>query len=294
MGSLLGPSFANIFMCALEKNFLSKFPLHYKPLLYRRYVDDTFCIFQNKVQAENFLLYLNQQHHNISYTHEFEANNSLPFLDVLIMHTDNGFSSNLYRKTFTGLYTNFDSLSPIQYKVDLISVLIYRAYHICSSYLPFREQAVKIKRFLQYNHFPIYPVSRVVRNFLDKQYITKATSPGVPKLLVLLSFPYLGSRSVHLKKKLIKFLGNIYPHMEFRFIFQSVKRIENFFPFKDRIPSNLRSSVVYKFTCSSCKAAYYGKTSRHFIVHCREHLGINKKGKAIKSSMLVALDIALL
>ena len=35
------------------------------------------------------------------------------------------------------------------------------------------------------------------------------------------------------------------------------------------------SSVVYKFSCSSCKATYYGKTSRHFIVRCREHIGVN-------------------
>ena len=96
MGSPFGPSFANIFMCTLEQNFLSNCPLHCKPLIYRGYVDDTFYIFQKKVQAENFLLYLNQQHHNISFTHEFEVNTSLPFVDVLIAHTDKSFSFNLY------------------------------------------------------------------------------------------------------------------------------------------------------------------------------------------------------
>ena len=88
MGSPLGPSFANMFMCALEKNFLSNCPLHFKPLLYGRCVDDTFCIFQNSAQAESFLQYLNQQHPNISFTHEVEKNKSLPFLDVLITHTN--------------------------------------------------------------------------------------------------------------------------------------------------------------------------------------------------------------
>ena len=87
-----------------------------------------------------------------------------------------------------------------------------------------------------------------------------------------------------MKKKLCKFLGNAYPHVDFRVVFQSAKRIENLFPFKDHIPTNICSSVVYKFTCSSCQAAYYGKTSRHFVVRCREHLGINKKGISIKSA----------
>ena len=48
MGSPLGPSFANIFMCALEQNFLSNFPSFYKLLFHQRFVDDTFCILENR------------------------------------------------------------------------------------------------------------------------------------------------------------------------------------------------------------------------------------------------------
>ena len=72
MGSPLGLSFANIFMCALEQNFLSNCPSNYKPIFYRRFIDDTFCIFQNRTQAECFLNYLNRQHPNIEFTQELE------------------------------------------------------------------------------------------------------------------------------------------------------------------------------------------------------------------------------
>ena len=44
------------------------------------------------------------------------------------------------------------------------------------------------------------------------------------------------------------------------------------------------SNVIYKYTCSGCDATYYGKTKRHLIVRCREHLGINKVGQKIKSN----------
>ena len=98
MGSPLGPAFVNIFMCALEKKFLSNCPPDFKPLLYRRYIDDTFCIFENNSQAQCFLQYLNCQHPNISFTHESEDSKSLPFLDVMVTHSDNTFSTNLYRK----------------------------------------------------------------------------------------------------------------------------------------------------------------------------------------------------
>ena len=172
MGSPLGPSFSNICMCALEQNFLSNCPSNYKPIFYRRFVDDTFCIFENRTQVECFLKYLNGQHPNIKFTHELEEDNSLPFLDILATHVENGFATNLYRKkTFTCLYTHFDSLSPIQYKINLISVLIYRAFQICSSYMAFHSQICNIKRFLQQNRIPSQLIDRIIKSFLNKKCV---------------------------------------------------------------------------------------------------------------------------
>jgi len=191
MGSPLGPSFANIFMYALEQNFLSNCPYNYKPIFYRRFVDDAFCIFQNRTQVECFLNYLNRQHPNIEFTQELEENNSLPFLDILVTHVENRFTTNLYRKkTFIGLYTHFNSLSPVQYKINLISVLIsvliYRAFHICSSYKALHSQICKIKRFLQQNRFPAQLIDRIIKRFLNKQYVVDRKPSNVPKLPILL------------------------------------------------------------------------------------------------------------
>ena len=58
------------------------------------------------------------------------------------------------------------------------------------------------------------------------------------------------------------------------------------FRFKDRFSNLMCSNVIYKYTCSGCDATYYGKTKRHLIVRCREHLGINKAGQKIKSNSL--------
>ena len=82
-----------------------------------------------------FLGYINCKHPNINFTTEIESENSLPFLDVLVTHDGSNFCTILYRKkTFTGLYTEFPSFAPDKYKSNLISVLVYRAFHICSSY----------------------------------------------------------------------------------------------------------------------------------------------------------------
>ena len=60
---------------------------------------------------------------------------------------------------------------------------------------------------------------------MDKQYSNKGIPLSVPRFPILIFFPIYGSG--HLKK-LTKCLGNIYPHIEFRFAFQSIKCIENF------------------------------------------------------------------
>ena len=47
MGSPLGPLFANIFISFHEKSWFYNCPSLFKPLLYRRYVDDCFLLFRS-------------------------------------------------------------------------------------------------------------------------------------------------------------------------------------------------------------------------------------------------------
>ena len=47
MGSPVGSSFANAFLSYHEKRWLDECPTEFKPLLYRRYVDDTFLVFRH-------------------------------------------------------------------------------------------------------------------------------------------------------------------------------------------------------------------------------------------------------
>ena len=43
------------------------------------------------------------------------------------------------------------------------------------------------------------------------------------------------------------------------------------FHFKDVIPKELQSHLVYKFTCGNCNLTYYGKTKRHLNARSSEH-----------------------
>ena len=47
MGSPLGATLANIFLCFYEQIWLENCPVEFKPVVYRRYVDDTFLLFRS-------------------------------------------------------------------------------------------------------------------------------------------------------------------------------------------------------------------------------------------------------
>ena len=59
----------------LQNNYCS---LNFKPLFYKRYIDDTFLLFTNEQHAHMFLQYLNNQHENITFTLDYCSLNFKP------------------------------------------------------------------------------------------------------------------------------------------------------------------------------------------------------------------------
>ena len=130
MGSPLGPALANIFVGFYELLLFDKVK---KPLLYFRYVDDTFAIFHCESDCNTFLRELNNLHPSLKFTFEKELNDSLAFLDVSVERLDYKLIRSVFRKpTFTGHYLKWNSFSPAKRKINLISTLVHRALMICS------------------------------------------------------------------------------------------------------------------------------------------------------------------
>ena len=125
MGSPLGPTLANAFLYFHEQIWLNECPDEFKPVYYRRYVDDIFVLFHSSDHLEKFKNYLNSEHRNIRFSSEKEHNNSMPVLDVLIVRTSNFQKTSVYHKpTFSGVYSNFNSFISEEYKVGLIFTLL--------------------------------------------------------------------------------------------------------------------------------------------------------------------------
>ena len=102
MGSPLAPVLANLSMRHYEKLWLKKYK-DSQLLFYRRYGDDTFCLFRSEQDANLFFDFIDKQHPNIHFTMEKETSHVLPFLDVL-----------LENKTHTSLSPPFIEKRPSQ------------------------------------------------------------------------------------------------------------------------------------------------------------------------------------
>ena len=168
MGSPLGSVLANIFMCDFEEKWLTNAKI--SPSFWNRYVDDTFTMFHNQDSANEFLHYLNGCHSNIKFTIEFEQNNAIPFLDILITRNQNStFMTSIYRKkTFTGLYTKWDSFTPRKYKINLIRSLTYRYNRLCSSGSLLQSALHDLRKLLLQNGYPQGIINYHINDVLNK------------------------------------------------------------------------------------------------------------------------------
>ena len=100
---------------------------------------------------------------------------------------------------------------------------------------------------------------------------------------------------MNLRSILYNCFNKTLPQCNIKVVFQSKNRFSNLFPFKDSIPKELRSDIVYKFLCSNCNITYYGETKPHFNVRSGEHLSLpaltgkrvnNNKKSAVKEHCL--------
>jgi len=274
MGSPLGPTLANVFLCYHEEKWLSDCPAQFKPSYYRRYVDDVFVLLQDANCLNEFKAYMNQKHQNINFTSEVETENSLPFLDVNVMRHNHTFITSVYRKpTFSGVYTNYDSFIPRSYKSSLVSTLLYRAFSICSNWKLIHKEFDGIKSIMLRNGYPVQLLDCGISKFLGRLHKPCQKPKDDSQEATMIVLPFLGRYTKLVEKKIKQSLHQHLPTARVNFIYRASTRLRSLFSFKDRIPSYLQSGVVYRYTCGRCKSAYIGETTRHTKRRFHEHMG---------------------
>ena len=68
-------------------------------------------------------------------------------------------------------------------------------------------------------------------------------------------------------------------------VFKCQTRLSHSFRYKDPIPKDLISGVVYKFQCGLCNEFYYGESIRHLDIRSGGHIGVSLlTGEKVKPS----------
>ena len=136
MGTKMAPSYANIFMAELEEKLLDNYPT--KPLVWKRYIDDILCIWPGPPsQIDHFMLYLNQSHPTIKFTHE-HSTQSINFLDLTIYKGSRHTASLIldlkpfFKPTNKFQYLEYNSAHPRNIFSSLVKGELTRLLRACS------------------------------------------------------------------------------------------------------------------------------------------------------------------
>ena len=94
--------------------------------------------------------------------------------------------------------------------------------------------------------------------------------------------PFVGKYSEQTKAKINNIIKRFCKeNVRLKIVFTSFK-IKQYFSTKDRIPLNLKSMVVYKFSCAGCGSSYIGETTRHLSTRVDEHIKRDKNSHIFK------------
>ena len=114
----------------------------------------------------------------------------------------------------------------------------------------------------------------------------KVIKDTVPKRDYLIVLPFLGALSNKIQRRMKKVFQETVPYGKVHIVFKSTFRFSHLLRFKDQVPSDLKSHVIYHFKCPDCNAGYIGETRVHYKVRCSQHLGISEfTGKPINSGV---------
>ena len=162
--------------------------------------------------------------------------------------------------------------------------MIERSFKICNNWTSLHNEIQNIKRNLikEKNAYPPFFINKVTKKYLNYKFSSNQNQSKDISDIHYFKLPYIGNLLHHSKNKLSKLCKEFCKeNFNIKLAFNSFK-IKNHFSDKDRIPDDLRSFLVYKFTYASCSSSYIGKTCHHFKTRIEEHIKKDNKSHSFK------------
>ena len=154
MGTKMAPSYASIFMGQLEKHLLGT--CDYKPVLWLRFLDDIFLIWNHSEEKlVEFLENINTFHDSIKFTYNYSREQAT-FLDVNIKkNTEGDLITSVHEKsTNCHQYVEFSSCHPLSCKSGIPFSQAKRYRRITSDADKFIEDTDNLRKYFQERNYP--------------------------------------------------------------------------------------------------------------------------------------------
>ena len=91
IGSRLGPSLANMFLCHQETKWLNYCNKHFEPVFYKSYVDDIFVLLKRPEHVKFFVDYMNSKHKNIKFSFQTGKDGKMSSFEVNVFRENGKF-----------------------------------------------------------------------------------------------------------------------------------------------------------------------------------------------------------
>ena len=114
----------------------------------------------------------------------------------------------------------------------------------------------------------------MLKAIINKLVIKFSQITTARRKILIPPIPYLGDISLQTRTKLRKTFKGTFNCCKLQIVFKSQRKLANDFRFKDRLPFDLVSGGVSKYSCGKCNSSYYGELHRHLKVRSGEDIGI--------------------
>ncbi|CAF4410745.1 unnamed protein product, partial [Didymodactylos carnosus] len=260
MGDVLGPILAELFMQKEDEKIHNWTGI--KPVLYKRYVDDIFCVFNEDQDVDMFFNYLNTQlHSNLRFTVKNERNDQLNYLDVLVIRkiSEKKYETTIYRKPMdTGLYMLYESNQCRIYKLGLIRTLAIRILRICSSNEFVKIELKKLRQLMIINGYPNNVIRRAIKEaeIIVHRLMTNRLRPNPPVKMksVFFTLPYYGRETLILGQRIKKLARQLMPTVDMKMAYRKTLTLQNvFLPLQKGLDiTEKEKNLVYFIPCMDC------------------------------------------
>ena len=278
MGSSLGPTFADYYMSTLENHLLSQDRAS-NPVQYFRYVDDTFVIFKSRSHVQHFKRRM-EKNSKLKFTYEIMEGSVFNFLDLsLRVEEDGTFNTSIFIKpTDKGVYANFHSHIPLEYKKSVVRSLVIRAIKFSSTWKACSDELKRITQIMANNAFPQALVEKIINMQLSNfNLLAKDKEDEDDNAMFYLQL-YNLSKYEGCRKEVNRIVGGHVSNSSTGknakvVVYYKPHTLASHFSTRSRACDLEQSGVVYHFQCAEpgCSAGYIGHTMQTLSNRIKQH-----------------------